>query len=585
MKVCPICGDRYKDYIDFCFNDGAILTASAAAFDEAGVGIFSNEAVEATESVSGVVDPGLVDIDNVIDEEPTQRTDTVDLEADDDLTVPRLPNDGSPDDGFTDPERTSPTESDTDPAMTPASPAPTVLSETTDPSLLDAPIDFEDEEPADDEDTPVLQEPVLAVTPPSGEPSDYENANTVVPADSLATDPAPLDDMSDEEVDRLLDPEDDDEPAPIGGGGPTLAPTPPPPPIPHSLGPTLPLHEVRPTPMNLAPPSGMAAEDAKGGVETRPISPRPSATPTLPAIQLRPGGGVEEPEPEATGTGIFVIGLGAFVVGVAFVALLVVMSVALGWLGSSDEGGERRAALPERGPSDPLPPPEFELPEDVDEDPDEEIEVADGVGVLPPNPDGLQGSDARESSSISVVSSLSSATDGTGTRPVLFESEPSNAQVALEGQEPFRTPYEIRLNIGETYSYTMTYPGYDPVKNDFSVMAGSGLLRREERLERTPTAVSPRREGPIMLGPTGCRLRVDGQLMRAEDIVGGTKIDKSTGRPALFLPFQLKGLVLGEPGSTHTFQVVLGVGTPPECAEYGQNSIEYTGQASIFLAK
>ncbi|MEM6925450.1 MAG: hypothetical protein AAF602_00875, partial [Myxococcota bacterium] len=371
----------------------------------------------------------------------------------------------------------------------------------------------------------------------------------------------------------------------VAGGGPTLAPPPPPPPNPHSLGPTLPLHEVRPTAMNLTPPSGMTAETSKG-VETRPLSPRPSATPTLPAIQLRPGG-VEEPEPETTGTGIFVIGLGAFVVGVAFVALLVVMSLALGWLGSGDDPSERRAALPERGPSDPLPPPEFELPDDVDDvdEHDDAVEVADGVGVLPPNPDGLQGSAARESSSISVVSSLSSATDGTGTRPVLFESEPSNAQVALEGQEPFRTPYEIRLNIGETYSYTMSYPGYDPVKNDFSVMAGSGLLRREEQLERTPTAVSPRREGPIMLGPTGCRLRVDGQLMRAEDIVGGTKIDKSTGRPALFLPFQLKGLVLGEPGSTHTFQVVSGVGTPPECAEYGQTSIEYTGQASIYLAK
>ena len=31
MKSCPICGSTYADRVDFCFQDGAPLVASAAA--------------------------------------------------------------------------------------------------------------------------------------------------------------------------------------------------------------------------------------------------------------------------------------------------------------------------------------------------------------------------------------------------------------------------------------------------------------------------------------------------------------------------------------------------------------------------
>ncbi len=572
MKVCQTCGARYKDVIDFCFDDGQVLSAMTEAYDAVDVSpIFTDDDSPEEPTESGpIADPGLVGVDDLaVDEEPTQRTDSV--EVDDDLTVPRVPSHGG---DHASPERTSPTESDTDPALASSVPVASLVTEVTDPSLLEAPVTFEDES-SDDEDTPVLQEPVLAVVPPGANgPNEYETANTVVPSDSFEgprPHAEPLDD--DDDVESLLDPEDDeDEPAPLSGGGPTLAPSPAPqatpPPVPVGLGQkTLPLHEVRSQP---------------AAVETKPLRPRPSSTPTLPAIQLRPAGPAEPEAETASGTGILVLGLGAFAVSAAFVLLLFVVAWATGSFSSGEAvADERRATLPERGPMDPIPPPEFELPDDEGLDEGDEM-AAEGESDPVPR---VQRATARESKSITIVENLSGATDGTGTRPVLFESTPANARVELEGHDAFRTPYEIRLNIGETYRYTVSFPGYDPVRNEFSVMSGTSVLHRRENLDRTPTAVAPPREGPIVLGPTGCRLRVDGQLMRAEDIVGGTTIDEKTGRAALFLPFQLKGAVLGQDPGRHTFQVVPGVDTPTECGDYRERIIEYKGQASIFLGK
>jgi len=583
MKVCQACGDTYKDSIDFCFNDGQVLMAMSAAFaepiTEIPTGSFDDDGApeEPTESVS---DPGLVDIDDLgIDEEPTQRTEPYEHDEDE-RTVPRAEPDA---DGIgADPgERTAPTDSDTDPVVddrpAPVATAP-LTRPTPEPPPLEAPVGYDDDERSDDEDTPVLQEPVLAVVPPT-EHDEYETASTVIPGDSLGEPDLPergasATEQGDDEPRGITDFEDGLAPF---GGGPTLSPAPPP--VPNSLGATLPLHE------SASPPAAERAEGrAPADVATRPLTPRPSSTPTLPSIQLRPGGD-EASGSDDSGTRAFVLGISAFVLSAGIVGMLLVGALLWGWLGGGsdpDDGGEdeRRATLPHMAPNEPLPPPEYDLP------PDDELDDGDDpVGTLPsvaPSPaTDATAERRRDPPSISVVESLQGTQAGTGERPIVFESIPPNALVSLDGHEPFRTPHEVRLTIGETYGYTMTFPGYDPVESDFLVMRGSGILRRTERLVRTPTM--PTREGPIIFGPQGCRLRVDGVLMESKDIVGGSKIDETTGRPMVYLPFQLGADVLGVDEAPHSFQVVSGVGTPPDCAQYSKTTIEYKGQKSIVL--
>ncbi|MEN0064479.1 MAG: hypothetical protein AAGA48_20190 [Myxococcota bacterium] len=628
MKVCQTCGTTYKDYIDFCFNDGDILVAMA---DDAPITEVPHDSFavtphvpeEATEAAPRIADPAMAEIDQlpVDDEEPTQHSAPVvglDGEEDDeDRTVPRMASESeAPLDAFAHVERTDPTESDTPLGNEPPVRQPTSPSQAqTEPFVRAVPAATavatpdlgEDEEPlglddfgGDDpeEDTPVLQEPVVVAPPPSAS-TDYDTANTLVPSDSMVSSvDGPVIAMTKADADRILE---DEEPAPLGTG-PTLAPSPPstppappPPPVPNSLGQTLPLNDGRTPPRPLSRGGLISgAPDGVGGIETKPL-PRPSATPTIPSVtNLRPGEEEEEDDDTAvSGTGFVVLMGGAFIAGVAVVAMAVGIA-ALQWLSSSDVPPQEQVGLPTPSPAEPLPPPpKIELgPEDDDFDDEDAAALIEPAGVrpspgippgaLPATAGNPGGGSARESKSISVVESLNRPSDGTGQRPILFDSVPSNALVELEGHAPFRTPSEVRLNVGERYSYTMTFPGYDPVKSDFMVIRGSGVLKRTEKLIRTPTTV-PKREGPIVFGPQGCRLRVDGTLMESEDIVGGTKIDESTGRPMVYLPFQLKGAVLPAKGKTYTLQVVSGDGTPPTCSDYGTMVIEYSGQASIVI--
>lgn len=627
MKVCPMCGTAYRDYIDFCFNDGAVLEAMPADYDgpatevpAASFATSDDEAVE-TAAVAAMVDPGLAEIDNlpVDDEEPTQHSDPVPT---DDLTVPREPIEAasSIESAPTEPFVRRPAgvdEADFDPHVPVLPPgesaafAHTERTETTaggsadgewndshtevrapigddvdatvatvvpapaEPLLRAAPPDFDDIEPSDDEDTPVLQEPVIAAAPPLPGPGaefDSDAIQTVVPDGSLTTD-------------------ESHEPAPIGPG-PTLAPAPPP--VPNSLGQTLPIHEGRTPPQAGGRPVPLSTTSATAHTasHTAPVSPRPSATPTLPAVMLRgPEDDLPPPPPptQAGPAGVWVVLAGAFAVGVAIVGLLVLGGVAVNLLTSSgDANVQEQAHLPPPAPNEPLPP--VEVGDLGLEDDEDDALVADDLeepgsapsGMLPGGEEDPAASKARESNSISVVTSLNRASDGTGQRPILFESVPPNALVLLEGHTPFRTPSEVRLNVGERYTYTMKYPGYDPVQSNFMVMRGSGVLRRTERLVRTPSA-APTREGPIVFGPQGCRLRVDGTLMESEDIVGGTKIDEATGRPSVYLPFQLRGRVLSGGERLYMFQVVADDNSPDGCEGYDPVAIRYRGQASIVL--
>ncbi len=640
MKVCNLCGDTYRDSVDFCFNDGEVLAAVEGAglegaLSPAGVTPADAASMVPTEalprrraSAEGVAEPPPMPLPEDEEDDEGFGLDEIDsglpadLYAEDDeeltATLPRI--EAQPE---------------------PEASAPSSAEDLAEASMFTSFDDLEDEEDAHDERTEPLE----------GLPADASVAGIEAVVDELdAIEQAPAKPFSEVATEIYEDPPARDlhaDSPPLPSAPPVHPPPPaaeaepldeaglggPPPDEDFDEERTLPRqpallrgtgeHPIPPTvpesvgqTLSIGP--GEGEDGAVVGVSTiTPMAAHP--VPTAASVGARAGRKpITPPEPllrppgpsGSGGPGLLMVGLGLGALALVAVVAVGIAAVTAGSRLLTSGAPEVATAAGQEGGVVPSPVEAFiDEPAAADEG---LVPAMSDDGGAEGAPDGGAGdslatideaSVGGESSSpapaprpepsaspsptvvedrrvtVPVAGSLRTVTSRDGMVDVYFQTEPEGATVRVDGQE-VRAPGPIPLRGGKEFVYEIEIEGYEPHRNTVSVPLNLPRITASNRVIRLkPLDEEPARKPPSLSGSP--IVLVNQSLYGCGLMVDGRPVRRSDvlggTDEQVTLPFKLKALSLAE----HRFQVV---GAAEKCADQPEQVVDYDGRTTINLS-